>query len=54
MLGKIRKYISERRERKFRIWCVMLAAFLRPEEGIRNAAEDIYRFIKKGPRESNM
>lgn len=52
MLSKIKKYISERRERKFRIWCVKLAASLHPEEGIRNAAEDIHRFVKKGPRES--
>lgn len=53
MLSKIKKYISERRERKFRIWCVKLAASLRPDEvGLQYAAEEIYRFVKKGPRES--
>lgn len=52
MLSKIKKYISERRERKFRIWCVMLAASFHPDEGVLNAAEDIHRFVKKGPRES--
>lgn len=54
MLSKIKKYISERRERKFRIRCVKLAASFRPDEGVLNAAEDTYQFIKKGPRESNI